>query len=136
MPEAARVITLTANADINALVLSRARDKYGTPELCMPLGKGEESESHRHLGAGVLFGGAISLADWDHWFGHGEVEMIRVDAEGRGPEALLEALQDQGTCLPMVVERRGEKARIIPFSSNYQPAEGDVLIVARVKAAG
>lgn len=136
MPDAARVISLTANADINALVLNRARDRYSTPELYMPLSKADESESHRHLGAGIIFGRGFSMTDWDHWFGHGDVEMIRVEVEGRGPEALMESLQSRGTCLPLVVELPGDKPRIVPFSSNYQPGDGDVLIVARVVNPG
>jgi Kef-type K+ transport system membrane component KefB/mannitol/fructose-specific phosphotransferase system IIA component (Ntr-type) len=136
MAEARRLISLTANADINALVLNRARDRYSTPELFMPLSPDSDTESHKHLGAGVIFGRGFSLTDWDHWFGHGDVEMIRVDVNGREPEALMEELQSRGSCLPMVIERPGAKAIILPFSSNYQPGDGDVLIVARVVNPG
>ena len=136
MPEATRVISLTANAAVNALVLNRAGDRFSTPELLMPLGQTSEAESHRHLGAGVLFGREFSLTDWDHWFGHGDVEMIRVAVEGRGVEDLIESLGGEGECLPMVIERPGDKPDFIPFSTAYRPADGDVLVAARVVNSG
>lgn len=136
LPEASRLIALTGNSDINALVLNRAREVYATPATFMLQLPGADSESHKHLSAGVMFGRQTSLTDWDHWLGRDDVEMLRIEVNGRGVQELLNELDERGDCLAMAVERPDEKAVMIPFSNAYQPAEGDVLIAAHVVNRG
>lgn len=129
VPEAARLITLTSNADINALVARKAIDKYSTPDLHMLLLPDGDPETLGHLNAGTMFGRSISLIDWDHWLERSDAEELRIDVEGRTNQALLNDLDGRGICLPLAVER-GEKA--IPFDSSYKSKAGDVLIAVRV----
>jgi Kef-type K+ transport system membrane component KefB/mannitol/fructose-specific phosphotransferase system IIA component (Ntr-type) len=127
--EATRVITLTTNADINALVARKATDKFNTPNLHLLLLPDADPDTLKHLGAGILFGRRISLTDWDHWLERGELETLRIDVKGRDAAALLADLDGRGTCLPLVIER-GDRA--LPFDSVYKPAEGDVLVALQV----
>lgn len=136
LPEASRLVALTSNADVNALALNRAREKFGTPDLFMLQHPGAEEDSHRHLQAGVIFGQPTNLTDWDHWFMHDAVEFLRIDVGRRNAAELIEELKQHGTCLAMAIEHpgKGDTRDLSPFSNAHQFAEGDVLIAARVVA--
>ncbi|MCG3182085.1 MAG: hypothetical protein ICCCNLDF_00146 [Planctomycetes bacterium] len=128
--EATRIITLTTNADINALVARKAIDKFSTPERNVLLLPDGDPDTLKHLGAGTLFGRSISLTDWDHWLEREELETLRMEVQGRDVAALLADLDGRGTCLPLVIER-GERA--LPFDSAYKAEAGDVLVALQVR---
>ncbi|MCC7510964.1 MAG: cation:proton antiporter [Planctomycetes bacterium] len=136
--QAVRFIALTANAEINVMALRMARELENPPALLTVSlsGGGDDSETLQHLAAARMFGRAVNLAEWNHWFERGEVKLERVPVAGRAAGVLLDALDAEGRYLPLAVERSaGDVVRVFPFSSAYEPAEGDVLIAAAAIAA-
>jgi Kef-type K+ transport system membrane component KefB/mannitol/fructose-specific phosphotransferase system IIA component (Ntr-type) len=128
--QAARVVALTANADINVMAVRKAKDALEIPAamiLSVP-GGGQDTPTLQHLGASRLFGREVNLPEWDHWFERNEVRLERFDVEGRRPDELLAWLDSRGVYLPLAIERAGTDN--IPFHQGYEPAAGDTLVAA------
>jgi Kef-type K+ transport system membrane component KefB/mannitol/fructose-specific phosphotransferase system IIA component (Ntr-type) len=135
-PSAALGLTMTTNAEINALAARNLRDVFMVPRLgVLVLGPGRRADEDalQHLQASELFGKAVVMADWDHWFDKGAVDIQRMPVPGATPAEILAALS-AGSVLPLALEREAEGRKLtLPFTGDCEVRTGDILVLARAR---
>jgi Kef-type K+ transport system membrane component KefB/mannitol/fructose-specific phosphotransferase system IIA component (Ntr-type) len=135
--DAATLVALTPNAEINALVAQLARGSFGVPEIVL-VHDGAHGTAHRtsaaHLGSTTLFGRPFGLADWDHWLDHGATreEWLAVQ-EGASALDWLRGRPLDARHLPVLLARGPQRS---PFHDGLRLLPGDrVLVLEHVPAA-
>lgn len=131
-------VTMTTNAQVNALAARGLRDVFLVPELGVlviePARTGS-LDTLRHLEAGQLFGRPLALAEWDHFFARGRVETRRIEVVEPVPDD-VRTLLGPDPALVLAVERKADgNTRSQPFTDAAELGVGDVLVVATVVAA-
>ena len=128
---AQRLIALTPNAEVNALVAQLARTTFLVPDVHVlssgdVAGQGALSE---HLGVTALYGGTLTLGDWDYRIDHGRVERAGLPIEvPRPPEDLYRMLQKERESLPLALRRADV---YLPFHSGTTLQPDDRVIFFR-----
>ena len=137
-PSTALGLSMTTNAEINALAARNLRDVFMVPSvgiLVLGPGRSADEETLTHLEASELFGVSTVLADWDHWFSQGRVELERVPVPAKTPKEIVKSLGD-GATLAMAIERTVDgKDKVLPFTGSIEILDGDILVVARAKTS-
>lgn len=124
-------IAVTPNSEVNALVAQIARSTFSIGRVLL-LQEGVERSGHRasleHLNAETLFGGPISLSDWDRRIASGAVqeERIPVDREVLAGDWTRDLEPD--AFLPLVVVRGEER---LPFQAGELLQVGDEVVAMR-----
>lgn len=123
-------ITLTANAEVNALAAQLARTTFDVPEIHLLRRNGTSHDVLLdHLRASTLFGGAVAITDWDYWIQHEKAERMGLTLRRTfTPASLFRELQTHRRSLPLAV-RRGD--RYLPFHSGTTLCDGDRVILLR-----
>ena len=126
-----RLIALTPNAEVNALVAQLARTAFLVPDVHV-LGSGDatgQSVLSEHLGVTSLYGGTATLGEWDYRIDHGRVERAGLPLEAsRAPDDLYRMLQKERESLPLAL-RRGDA--YLPFHSGTELQPEDRVIFLR-----
>lgn len=134
--EAAALLALTPNVEVNALVAQMARSVFMVPEVLVAAddthSTGHAASMH-HLQASTLFGVPVAIAEWDYWIGHGAVQRRQMPVgDERTALGWLEAAGGNGHLLPVAVVRGGER---LPFHADQPLRAGDeVLVLERADA--
>ncbi len=142
--KAQRLITLTPNPEVNALVAQVARSVFYIPEIhALRRRRSKKSTQSKkvsatftHLQATTLFGGAADVAMWDRLLDSEQAreEIIQVSAPIE-PERFFDQIQgNTGSTqmLPLVIERNDERW---PFHSADRLQAGDRVIVLATDVA-
>lgn len=130
--EAATLIAMTSNTEVNMLVAQLAKDVFFIPYLYI-LQLGRDGKGHtaafERLGASRLFAGPVALDAWDHWIAEDSVREVRIDTKDY-PDVQIPALLDHEAshagALPLVHIRDGE---VEPVHEGTQLGRGDALVV-------
>ncbi len=135
---ALRLVAMTANPEVNALVARAAREIFDIPRVHVIQADREEAERDAtldHLGATRLFGGPVPLERWDHHAGLAELDEEWIDVEEPvAAEAFLRALSGrERDALPLALERADGP---IPFHAGLELAPGDRVLVLRPRTDG
>lgn len=134
---AASVLALTPNVEVNALVARMARSVFLVPEVLVA-SDGAHSTGHaasmQHLQASTLFGLPVPLPEWDYWISHGGVrqrrEPVANELSGVG---WLETVGVNGHILPVAIARGEER---LPFHADLTLRPGDeVILLERIESA-
>ncbi|HET6568249.1 MAG TPA: cation:proton antiporter [Rhodothermales bacterium] len=128
-------VALTPNAEVNALAARLAHDIFYVPDIHV-LNGGDtagHSELLEHVQGTTIFGGAVSLSDWDYRVDHEEADRSGLRMERPMTAALFyqEAQAHQET-VPLAV-RRGDA--YLPFHSGLTLRSGDRVILFQVSDA-
>lgn len=124
-------IAVTPNAEINALVAQIARSTFSIGKVLL-VQEGVERSGHRasmeHLHAETLFGGPISLAEWDRRIAGGATreERVTVEAEAVAGDWSREIGGDG--FLPLAIVRRDER---VVFQATEPLRPGDEVLGLR-----
>ena len=135
-PSTGIALSMTGNAEVNVLSARTLQEVFLVPNLCILLGEGRAAnvETLEHLQSSELFGMSVSISDWEHWFAQDEVEIERITPPGATAQAVIEELDD-GRTIVLVIEREvDEKPIVIPFTTDCEILDGDVLVIARSTA--
>lgn len=124
------VVALTTNPEVNALGAQLARSVFLVPDVHV-LNGGDQGSGRvttlEHLQATTLFGGPVSLDDWDHWIARGETEQTILPVTETIPaDAVFRELQEERPTLPLAVNRDGE---FFLFHSALRLQPGDEILV-------
>ncbi|MDX1531590.1 MAG: cation:proton antiporter, partial [Rhodothermales bacterium] len=128
---ARRLVALTPNREVNALVASLARTAFAVPEILV-LDRGDDPGATRtlreHLGAEMLFGGPVSPEAWDLRLLREQAEVVVRPAEAVEP---LAPRADEHA-LPLAVRRGGE---VLPAHGGLEVLAGDEVVLLQEAAA-
>ena len=120
-------LMMTANAEINAIAARQLHEMFQIPTLAVVRQAYDASanfERLRSLEVATLFGTAISMTDWDHWFSLGVVRIERIKvSELHQPIPVFEKRR-----LLLAVENAA--GEVSPFISITPYHVGDTLLVA------
>lgn len=135
--EAAALVALTANAEVNLLAAQLAARRFGIPEIRVALpddATGSVRTMLADLGGTLVFGRTVDIASWDVDLDQGRV--IDVDFEVPDPEDLAaggvreDPAWARVTTLPLLVRRASGSLRL--YAPEVPLAEGDrVLALGR-----
>jgi mannitol/fructose-specific phosphotransferase system IIA component (Ntr-type) len=135
--DAAALLALTPNVEVNALVARMAGSVFMVPEVLVAT-DGAHSTGHaasmQHVGASTLFGVPVPLAEWDYWIEHGGVRQRRVPVGTElSTRGWLTSFGIDGQMLPIAIARGEER---LPFHSGQTLRPGDeILLLERVDVA-
>lgn len=107
--QAAMLIAMTSNLQVNTVVAKMARDVFHVPTVHL-LQTGDRSSEAvallRHLQASVLFGRSVDLEEWDYRISHGKVNRSQqVIVESVDADTFSNQVGKNNSCLPLAVKR-------------------------------
>ena len=127
-PEAARLIAMTSNAEVNMLVAQLAKDVFLVPEIHILQTGGDgvgRTTSFNRLGATSLFARPIPMGMWSQWIRSGAVREKSLTIrrqEVQTPSDLVNRLEQEGSCLALTIRSEG---RVQPVHDAVSFREGD-----------
>ncbi|NNE69620.1 MAG: PTS transporter subunit EIIA, partial [Rhodothermales bacterium] len=122
--QAKAVITLTGNPEVDVLCAKLTRDTFLVPDIYLAsysTDGGGHAETVRHLGARTLFGGDVSLTEWDFRIERGTADVVTelVETDVKAQE-LLSGVQKAGV-LVLAAEADGSST---PFHGSQEVQAG------------
>ncbi|MEX0821015.1 MAG: cation:proton antiporter [Rhodothermales bacterium] len=137
--EAATIVAMTSNAEVNVLTAQLASEVFGVPNVVVlqtrSEGAGQRSLLAR-LNASVLFGGPVLPQTWNDAIKRNRVSSTRVDADtfpSTKANDIYRFLVDEENRLPIIVEGTDETTI---FDSDTVLRAGDVLHVLDIVPSG
>jgi mannitol/fructose-specific phosphotransferase system IIA component (Ntr-type) len=129
-------LMMTTNPEINAIAARQLREIFQVPEIAIVLEDAHaltKADRLKPLDVSTLFGNAISLAAWDHWFSQnpGMTERVEITDSEQFAEFTTDA--PTSSQLILAVEQGGETPQVVPFTSSTTCVAGDQLLVRRVQ---
>jgi Trk K+ transport system NAD-binding subunit len=130
-------VGLTANASLNSLFATFAREEFGVPDVCVALDPRSSAITDRHVGrqeARVLFDGPKEVERWSVRFRHQQATLEEFEFRGAPEEAGAEGVEapKPGDSLLFLTVRRDDDLEI--YDADFTPKPGDVASVALYEA--
>jgi NhaP-type Na+/H+ or K+/H+ antiporter len=136
LEQAAAVIGLTANDEVNSMFGREARDDFGVRETYVALGRGKSAVTERILEkqeSRVLFDGPKDVERWNVRFRHGQAHGWELSFRGRpkAPEndapTPTPSPNEADSHVLLAVARDGSWA---PYHERFEPRSGDTAVAA------